>query len=204
MIRFKKNIRLRLMAVHGFAMVGLGLGLFYVRSTMTNALFEVIGGAFAMLLVAGSLLFIAVADWLYALGLSRHQTTRLRGLLILSTAAAACSVFLVLYPGASIRMLCYALAVYAFSLSLGKLSLAKSWHGSRREKAIMYVLAGVALAFSADLLIVALQEDRDSLAVIATYSLFMGFQMLLTMYFFLQQREQKPIESVSELNQASV
>jgi hypothetical protein len=47
----------------------------------------------------------------------------------------------------------------------------------------MYILAVVALAFSGALVAFAGQDDRESLAVVASYSLFIGFQMLLTMYF---------------------
>jgi hypothetical protein len=39
--------------------------------------------------------------------------------------------------------------------------------------------------------------------VVATYSLFMGFQMLLTMYF-MQQQALKPTEPAAGLNQAQV
>ena len=153
--------------------------------------------------VASSLLLIAGVDWICAAGLGFRQVSRLRGFLSLSTAVAACSVFLILYPGSSIRMLCYVLAVYALLLSLGKFGLARSWNGTKREQAVMYILAGVALAFSAALVAFAGQDDRESLALVATYSLFMGFQMLLTMYF-LQQPAQKFIEPRPGLNQASV
>jgi hypothetical protein len=203
MIRLTEKTRVRLMTIHGFAMLALGLALFYIRATMTNLLFYVIGGAFALLLVAASLLFIAGVDWICAAGLGRRQVSRLRGFLFLSTAAAACSVFLILYPGSTVRMLCYVLAVYALSLSLGKFGLAKSWNGTIREQAVMYILAGVALAFSAALVAFAGEDDRESLAVVATYSLFMGFQMLLTMYF-MQQQALKPTEPAAGLNRAQV
>ena len=57
MIRLTENTRVRLMLTHGYTMLLLGLALFYVRATMTNLMFYVFGGAFALLLVAGSLLF---------------------------------------------------------------------------------------------------------------------------------------------------
>lgn len=187
MIRLTENTRASLMLIHGCTMLALGLGLFFVRATMTNLFFYIFGGAFAMLLVAASLLFIAGVDWICATGLGCHQVSRLRGFLFLSTAVAAGSVFLILYPGATIQMLCYVLAIYALLLSVGKFSLARSWKGTKREQAIMYILAGIALAFGASLIVFAGQDDRDSLAVIASYSVFMGLQMLLTMYFLEQQ-----------------
>jgi hypothetical protein len=187
MMRLTENIRARLMLIHGYTMLALGLALFFIRATMTNLFFYVFGGAFSLLLVAASLLFIAGVDWICAAGLGCQQVSRLRGLLFVSTGAAACSVLLILYPGTTIQMMCYVIAVYALSLSAGKFSLARSWKGSKREQAIMYLLAFVALAFSGCLVAFAGRDDRQSLGVVAGYSLFMGFQMLLTMYFLERQ-----------------
>jgi hypothetical protein len=52
----------------------------------------------------------------------------------------------------------------------------------------MYALAGIAFAFSACLAAVAGQNEREPLAVVAAYSIFMGFQMLLTMYLLQKQK----------------
>jgi hypothetical protein len=203
MIRLTENTRIRLMAIHGWTMLGLGLALLYVRATMTNLLFYVVGGAFALLLVAASLLFIAGVDWICAVGLGCHRVSSLRGFLLVSTAAAACSVFLILYPGANIQMLCYVLTVYALSLSVGKVALARSWKGTAREHTVMYILAGIGFAFAGALLAVAGQDERESLAVVAGYALFMGLQMLLSMYF-LQWQGLEPIAPPSGINQARV
>jgi hypothetical protein len=204
MLRLNENTRVKLMTIHGFAMLALGLSLFYIRSTMTHSWFYIVEGAFAMLLVAASLLFVAGVDWLCAAGLGRRQVSRLRGFLFLSTAVAACGVFLVLYPRANIRMLCYVLGVYALSLSLGKFGLARAWVGTKRQQMVMYVLAGIAVVFSAALVVFAGRDERDALAVVAAYSLFTGLQMLLTMYFLLQRPPQKVIQPSSALNRASV
>ena len=203
MIRLTESTRVRLMVIHGWTMVGLGLALLYVRATMTNLLFYVVGGAFALLLVAASLLFIAGVDWICAIGLGCHRVSRLRGFLLVSTAAAACSVFLIFYPGATLQMLCYILAVYALSLSVGKVALARSWNGTARELTVMYILAGIGFVFAAALLAVAGRDERDSLAVVAGYSLFMGLQMLLSMYF-LQWQVVRSMEPAARLNQAHV
>ncbi len=205
MIRLAEDTRGKLMMAHGLAMLTLGFTLFYIRATMTNLYFYVFGGAFALLLVAASLLFVAALDWICAAGLGSRQVRRLRGLLFVSTAVAACSVFLILYPGTTMEMLSYIIAVYALALGVGKLGLARSWTGTQREQKVMYLLAGVALAFSASLVAVAItgRDDRASLAVIGGYALFMGSQMLLTMYF-LQQQALKAIKPPPALKQASV
>jgi hypothetical protein len=203
MIRLTENTRARLMLIHGYTMLALGLALFFIRATMTNLFFYVFGGAFALLLVAGTLLFIAGVDWICAAGLGCQQVSRLRGLLFVSTGAAACCVLLILYPGTTVEMVCYVIAVYALSLGAGKFSLARSWKGSKREQAIMYILAFAALAFSVCLVAFADRDDRQSLGVIASYSVFMGFQMLLTMYF-LERQVQKRSEPALGFKGASV
>lgn len=76
MLQLNENTRVKLMRIHGFAMLALGLSLFYIRSTMTNSWFYIVEGAFAMLLVAASLLFIAGVDWLCAAGLGRRQMSQ--------------------------------------------------------------------------------------------------------------------------------
>jgi hypothetical protein len=203
MLRLTESARIRLMMVHGLAMLALGLALLYIRATMTNLFFYVFGGAFAMLLVAASLLLIAGVDWICATGLGCHQVSRLRGFLFVSTAVAVCCVFLILYPGATIQMLCYVIAVYALLLSIGKFALARSWNGTVRERTIMYLLAGAGLIFAGAMLVVAGKEDRASLAVLGTYSVFMGLQMLLTMYF-LEEQSPKSEEPASKLSEAGI
>jgi hypothetical protein len=188
MIRLKENTRAQLMMAHGFAMLGLGLGLFYVHATMTNSFFDLIACAFAMLLVTGSLLFIAAVDWICAVGLGSLQVFKLRGLLLLSTCAAAGAVFLILYPGSTMGMFCYLIAIYALLLSIGKFSLAVHWKGTKGVQAVMYVLAGITFFFSALLAMAARQMERDAIAVIGAYSIFISLQMLLSMYYLEQQR----------------
>jgi hypothetical protein len=203
MIRLTERTREKLMLIHGCSMVLLGLALFYIRATMSNLFFYVFGGAFALLLVAASLLFIAGVDWICAMGLGCRQVSKLRGFLFLSTAVALCSLLLIFFPGATLQMMCYLLAFYALSLSVGKFSFARSWNGSKREQAVMYVLAFVALAFSVCLVGFSSHDDRASLFLVGSYSLFMGLQMLLTMYF-LQQQMLRVTGAASRLNQASV
>jgi hypothetical protein len=202
MIRITENARIRLMMIHGVAMLALGLALLYIRATMTNLFFYVFGGALAMMLVASSLLLIAGVDWICAAGLGCHQVSRLRGFLFVSTAVAVCCLLLILYPGATIQMLCYVIAAYALLLSIGKFTLARSWNGTVRQRSIMFLLAGAGLIFSGAMLAVAGKGDREALAVLGIYSVFMGLQMLLTMYFL--QQSPSSTRPPSKLKQAGV
>jgi hypothetical protein len=170
------------MLIHGLAMIALGLGIYYVRSTMTDLLFYVIGGALASLLVAAALVFLGVVDWICAIGSGYPQITRLRWLLIVGTLAAMCSLVFIFYPSSTVAIFCDLLALYAGCLALGKLELARAWRGGKQEQGVMYALAAVALGFSVALAIVAPRGERVALAFMAAYSLFMGSQILLTLY----------------------
>jgi hypothetical protein len=196
MIRLKGTTRAWLMIMHGVAMVALGLELFYIRAAMTNRFYIVFGFALAMLLVAASLLFIAVLDWICAAGLGSQQASKLRWLLILSTAAAASSVFLLLDTRSTVQLLCYFLALYSLLLGVGKVFLARYWKGTSGDQVGMYVLAGLSIAFSALLVLVAGTDERTALAVVAGYSLFVGLLMLLSTYY-LQQQTAKTIAPFS-------
>jgi uncharacterized membrane protein HdeD (DUF308 family) len=202
MIELTEQTRMRLMTIHGCIMLALGLALFYIRAMMTNLFFYVLGGALALLLVAGSLLLIAGVDWLCVVGLGWRQTKRLRSLLLVSTAVALCCLLLIFYPRGTIRLLCYVLATYSLLLGAAKLGFARSWNGSPGEHLVMYLMAGLALAFGGALLLVAPADNRDALAVIAAFSLFMGAQMLLTMYF-LQRQVLKMIDRISAFSRTS-
>jgi hypothetical protein len=182
MTRSAEGVRAKLMATHGLVMIALGLAICYVRSTMTGLFFSVVGGALASLLVATALVFLSVVDWICAIGGGYLQIARLRWFLLVATAAAACSLFYVFYPEATITIFCKMLGFYAGCLALGKLDLARSWRGGRKEKLVIYFLAGLAVAFSVALVIAAPREEYLALALIAAYSLFIGTQILLTLY----------------------
>ena len=79
MIRLKARTSVKLMTINGFVLVALGLGLFYIRATMTIGLFHVFGGIFALALVAAALLLIAGVEWLCSASLGR-QVAWVRGL----------------------------------------------------------------------------------------------------------------------------
>jgi hypothetical protein len=100
-------------------------------------------------------------------------------------------------------MFCFLIAIYALLLSIGKFHLARRWVGTKRVQAVMYVLAAIAFFFSALLAIAAREVEREAVAVIGSYSIFFGLQMLLSMYYLEQQRL-KQLGSRSGPNQAHV
>lgn len=185
MTAMKESTRAGLMLTHGLAMVALGFGLLWIRATMSTWLFQLLGCAFALLLVAGSLLLIAVSDLICVIGARSRAMPGLRRLLIASLLAAAAAAFLIFYPGVTIGTVGYITAVYALLLSVAKFHLARHWGNTRQGKAVMYLLAGIALVFAGVMAAVAAlsTDDRDVLTLIAAYSFYMGVQILLTRHY---------------------
>jgi len=180
------NRHVRLVALHGLTMILLGLAVFYVRNTMTNIFFDFIGGLLAFLLIAASLIFLALSDWLIVFDLGVGEVSKLRRLLTLSTLAAAGSLSMMFYPAASTRILCYFVAVYALVLGIGKLYLAAHWVGSQATQIFMWILAAIALSFAGVLVGAAGLTEWLAVTILAIYCLFTGLQMLLCMFFLLR------------------
>ncbi len=169
-------------------MVAIGLALFYVRATMTNFIFDIFGSIFALMLIAASLLLSAMLDWVCAVGMGLHHFVELRRYLFLSIVSAGAGLFFVLYPAASLRPLCYFIAGYALFLGIGKLWLAQHWDCAKPLKIALNILGGIAVCFSGALVAIADKEDRSAIALLASYSIFIGGQMLLTTSYLYRQR----------------
>ena len=161
--------------------VNAGNAPFHVRETMAH--FYAFGCALAMLLIAASLIMLAALDWICVVGQGAEQASKLRGILSISVGAAFGGVVLALYPGATISLFCYLIAFYALLLSFAKFNLARYWSGPERARIVMYVLAAIALLFGMLMVIMAGWDARNVIALLAFYSLFMGAQMLLTIFY---------------------
>jgi uncharacterized membrane protein HdeD (DUF308 family) len=182
------SIRFTLVVVHGIAMLALGLAILYIRATMTNIVFEAFGSIFALLLIAASLLFSSVLDWVCAAGCGPRHIRELRRYLFLSLLTAGVGLFFVIYPAASIEMLCYLSAAYALLLGIGKLQFAYHWECEQRQKRILYVFGAITICFSGGLAGIASQEERAAISMLGAYSIFVGIQMLVTVSYLYRVR----------------
>jgi uncharacterized membrane protein HdeD (DUF308 family) len=183
----KENTRVRLLMLHGFTMLMLGMLLFYARETMQ--FFYAFGCALAMLLIAASLILLAVLDWICVVGQGPEQASKLQGFLMASVGAATGGVVMALYPGATIRMFCYLIAVYTLLLSFGKYQLARRLNFTGRVRVTLIALAAIAFLFGIVLLLVAGWDERMVITVLGFYSSYMGIQMLLSMFYLHESLE---------------
>lgn len=187
MAGIKESTRVKLLLLHGFALLTLGMLLFYVRGTMEY--FHAFGCALGMLLIASSLILLAVLDWICIVGQDPEQASKLRGVLMTSVGAAVGGVVLALYPGATIRMFCYLIAVYTLLLGFGKYQLYRNLTVTDRVRMILIALAAIAFLFGVVLILVAGWDERMVITVLGFYSLFMGVQMILSMFYLHESLE---------------
>ncbi|MGA7524015.1 MAG: hypothetical protein WBW84_16300 [Acidobacteriaceae bacterium] len=190
----RDSTRKGLMVAQGIAMLVVGVVLLFLSATMTIDLFTLLGSILSLLLITGSLLFIAITDVLSSIGLDSRHAPHLRRLLVGSAIAAVAGVFVILYGPMTIRSACWLLAVYSLMLSIGKAHLAWHWFGTKQVKVAIGGLACIALIFTGLLVTVArvADDERNALIVIAAFALFSGLQMLLTMAYVHAQTPTPP------------
>ncbi len=180
-MRMSLATRVTMGTVHGIAMLGVGIALLYIRATMTNVVFYVFGCLCALLLVSVSLLFSATLDWIYAAGIAPHHRTELKWYLLLSAVSGAGALFFAVAPSASIRLLCYFIAVHSLLLGVAKLRLARHWKRRMQEKIVVTLLGCITACFAVVLVAIANGNARNAIAVLAAYVIFVGMQALLYM-----------------------
>jgi uncharacterized membrane protein HdeD (DUF308 family) len=195
------NGALIFLMTNGIAMLGIGLVLLFIRATMTNLIFDAFGAIFALMLVAASLLFSALLDFVCLAGMRFHHLKELRRYLLLGMISAGAGLFFIFYPSASMQILCYFIAAYALFLGIGKLRLAQHWDCGSRERLVINVLGCMAVCFSGVLVAVASGDERNAIEVLGLYSLFVGAQMLLSTFYLYQQRVSRT-KSTMEQKQA--
>lgn len=172
------------MVAQAIVMIVLGFAIFHVRENMGTGLFAFLGSILSMLLLATSLLFIVVSDLICMAGLGTDKLPILRRFLSLSAIAAAAGAVLVLFV-IDIRGTCWMLAVYSLLLSIATCNLAIRWRETKTARVVLYALAAIAVVFTWLLVWVALfaRDPRTLVSIIGAYSVYMGSQMLLTIYY---------------------
>jgi hypothetical protein len=97
MVREAK-VHTTVLVAQGILMIALGLALFWVRSTMTNIVFEATGCVVAVLLTAASLLLIGVIDGIGGLALHHGHRRELHFYLFFAVLAMGAGLFLWMSP----------------------------------------------------------------------------------------------------------
>ena len=178
MVREAK-VHTTVLVVQGILMIALGLALFWVRSTMTNIVFEATGTVVAVLLTAAGLLLIGVIDGIGGLALHRGHRRELHFYLFFAALAMGAGLFFWLSPWGSVQMLAVLAGLQGLIWGGWHLRFASHLRDHPRERKALHWLGAITLALGMLLVIGMEFTSRGALFLLATYVTYIGIHILL-------------------------
>jgi uncharacterized membrane protein HdeD (DUF308 family) len=178
MVREAK-VHTTILVVQGILMIALGIALFWVRSTMTNIVFEATGTVVAVLLTAAGLLLIGVIDGIGGLALHHGHRRELHFYLFFAALAMAAGLFFWLSPWGSVQILAVLAGVQGLIWGGWDLRFASHLRDHPRERKAMRFMGAITLALGALLVIGMELTSRGALFLLAAYVTYIGIHILL-------------------------
>lgn len=178
MVREAK-VHTAILVVQGVLMIALGLSLFWVRSTMTNLVFEATGTVVAVLLTAAGLLLIGVIDGIGGLALHRGHRRELHFYLFFAALAMGAGLFFWLSPWGSVQILAVLAGLQGLIWGGWDLRFASHLRDHPRERKAMRLMGAITLALGASLVIGMELTSRAALFLLAAYVTYVGIHILL-------------------------
>ena len=178
MVREAK-VHTTVLIVQGVLMIGLGLALFWVSSTMTNILFEAAGCIVAVLLTAACLLLVGVVDCIAGLTIRKGHRRELHFYLFFGATSMIAGLFFWFSPWGSVQILAVLAGLQGLFWGVWDLRLASHLQDHHRERRALRIMGGITLALG--LLLVAAMElsSRGALLLLATYFTYIGIHILM-------------------------
>ncbi len=178
MVREAK-VHTTVLVVQGILMIALGLALFWVRSTMTNILFEATGCVVAVLLTAAGLLLIGVIDCIAGFALHRGHRRELHFYLFFAATAMVAGLFFWVSPWGSVQLLAVLAGLQGLIWGGWDLRFASHLRDHPRERKALRLLGAITLALGVLLVIGMEFTSRGALLLLATYVTYIGIHILL-------------------------
>jgi uncharacterized membrane protein HdeD (DUF308 family) len=178
MVREAK-VHTTVLVAQGILMIALGLALFWVRSTMTNIVFEATGCVVAVLLTAASLLLIGVIDCIAGVALHHGHRRELHFYLFFAALAMGAGLFFWMSPWGSVQLLAVLAGLQGLIWGGWDLRFASHLHDHPRERKALRLLGAITLALGV-LLVIAMEfTSRGALFLLASYVTYIGIHILL-------------------------
>jgi MFS family permease len=178
MVREAK-IHTTILVAQGILMIALGLALFWVRSTMTNIVFEATGTVVAVLLTAAGMLLIGVIDAIGGLALHHGHRRELHFYLFFAALAMGAGLFFWLSPWGSVQMLAVLAGLQGLIWGGWDLRFASHLRDHTRERKALRLLGAITLILGAVLVVGMEFTSRGALFLLATYVTYIGIHILL-------------------------
>lgn len=178
MVREAK-VHTTVLIVQGVLMIGLGLALFWVSSTMTNILYEVAGCIVAVLLTAACLLLIGVIDCIAGLTIRKGHRRELHFYLFFGATSMIAGLFFWFSQWGSVQILVTLAGLQGLFWGVWDLRFASHLKDHLRERRALRILGGITLGLG--LLLVAGMElsSRGALTLLACYLTYIGIHVLM-------------------------
>jgi hypothetical protein len=178
MVRQAK-IRTTILLAQGTLMILLGLALFWVRSTMTNIVFEATGTVVAVLLTAAGLLLIGVIDCIGGLALLHGHRRELHFYLLFAALAMGAGLFLWLSPWGSVQLLAVLAGLQGLIWGGWDMRFASHLRDHPRERRALRFMGAITVMLGV-LLVIAMEfTSRGALFLLSTYVTYIGIHILL-------------------------
>ncbi|MHB1857383.1 MAG: hypothetical protein ACYCPM_08100 [Acidobacteriaceae bacterium] len=173
------RIHTTVLIIEGLLMIGLGLTLFWVSTTMTNIFFEATGSIVAVLITAMGLLLVGVIDCIAGLAVHRNHRRELHVYLLLGITSLVAGLFFWLSTWGSVQLLALLAGLQGLVWGGWDLHFASRLHAHPRERMIMRILGGITILLG--LLLIAGMEltSRGALVLLAGYSTYIGIYILM-------------------------
>jgi hypothetical protein len=178
MVREAK-VHTTVLVAQGILMIALGLALFWVRSTMTNVVFEATGCVVAVLLTAASLLLIGVIDCVGGLALHRGHRKEVHFYLFFASLAMAAGLFFWITPWGSVQLLAVLAGLQGLIWGGWDLRFASHLGDHPRERKALRLLGAITLVLGLLLVIGIALTSRGALFLLAVYVTYIGIHILM-------------------------
>ncbi len=173
------KVRTIVLIVQGLLMIGLGLALFWMSSTMTNILFEVAGCVAAVFLTAACLLLVGVIDCIGGLTIHKGHRRELHIYLLFGATSTIAGLFFWLSPVASVQILVALAGLQGLFLGVWDLRVASHLTDHARERRALHILGGITVVLGLLLVASIKLGSRMELTLLAGYLTYIGIHLLM-------------------------
>jgi hypothetical protein len=157
----------------------LGLALLWIRSTMTNLLFEVAGCITAVLLTAAGLLLIGALDLVGGLAIRKGHRRELHLYLFLGATSMIAGLVFWFSSWGSVQILACLAGLQGLFWGVWDLRMASHLRDHPRERTALRILGFITLVLGCLLVVGMEQSSRTALVLLGLYSTYIGIHVFL-------------------------
>lgn len=172
------KLHLRALTTQGVIVLGLGLAFLYLRTGMTNPLFEVFGIVAAVVLAGSALALAAITEWVLVYRSEASDPRRAVFYTLAGVLLAIAALLLFYFSDLSMQILLAVAAVQAVAAGFWNLFFVRSHMTGRAGRIGADVFGVISLGFGGLLVYATRLEDRDAIGVLALYLLVEGVKLM--------------------------